>query len=141
MSWTPVGALLVVLGAWLGAASATPGATAQLPGPDGAPLYRAYCASCHGLSGRGDGPMAEYLRIPPTDLTHLTQRHGGTFDADAVARAIDGRTRIGSHGPSDMPVWGDAFSSSLAKGGEATLRERVQSLVRHIASLQARPAP
>ncbi len=84
--------------------------------------------------------MVEYLRIPPTDLTHLAQRHGGTFDEDAVARAIDGRTRIGAHGPSDMPVWGDAFSSSLARGGEAALRNRVRALVRHIASLQARPA-
>lgn len=111
------------------------------PAPDGAALYRTYCASCHGVSGRGDGPMAEYLRLPPTNLTALAPRHGGTFDHDAVAMAIDGRRRIGSHGPSDMPVWGDAFSSPLARGGDRLLRERVRAIVGHIASLQERPAP
>ncbi len=115
---------------------------AQPAGPDGAPLYRTYCASCHGLSGRGNGPMAEFLRVPPTDLTQLTRQHGGTFNDDEVARAIDGRSRIGSHGPSDMPVWGDAFSSSLARGGsELAYRDRVRAIVRHLASLQERPAP
>ncbi len=116
-------------------------AGAQPAAPDGAALYRTYCASCHGVSARGNGPMAEYLRVPPTDLTQLTARHGGTLDDDVVARSIDGRTRIGSHGPSDMPVWGDAFSSSLARGGELALRDRVRALVRHLASLQQRPAP
>jgi mono/diheme cytochrome c family protein len=116
-------------------------ASAQTPVPDGSKLYRTYCASCHGVSGRGNGPMAEFLRIPPTDLTQLTRQHGGTFDDDVVARSIDGRTRIGSHGPSDMPVWGDAFSSSLARGGEQTLRERVRAIVLYLSSLQQRPAP
>lgn len=115
--------------------------SAQPAAPDGAALYRTYCASCHGVSARGNGPMVEYLRVVPTDLTLLARRHGGTFDDDAVARAIDGRQRIGAHGPSDMPIWGDAFTSALARGGEAALRERLRVLVRHLASLQERPAP
>lgn len=114
---------------------------AQSAAPDGAQLYRNACASCHGVSGRGDGPMAEYLRVPPTDLTALTRRQGGTFNDDAVARAIDGRDRIGSHGSSEMPVWGDVFSSSLARGGEIALRERVRAIVRHLASLQVQERP
>jgi mono/diheme cytochrome c family protein len=109
-------------------------------GPDGAALYRVSCASCHGTSGRGDGPMADYLRVAPTDLTRLAQRHGGTYRADAVARAIDGRDRIGSHGPSDMLVWGDAFSPSLRGGNEAALRARISALVQYVATLQQQPA-
>jgi len=35
----------------------------------GARLYRRSCASCHGASGAGDGPAAEGLRPPPSDLT------------------------------------------------------------------------
>lgn len=112
----------------------------QPAAPNGAVLYRTYCASCHGVSGRGDGPMAEYLRVPAANLTHLAQRQGGTFRDESVARVIDGRERVGAHGPSDMPVWGDAFSSSLAQGGEALLRARVSALVRHLASIQERPA-
>jgi hypothetical protein len=109
--------------------------------PDGPALYRSYCASCHGLSGRGNGPMVEFLRVPPTNLTLLSRIHGGTFNEEAVAQAIDGRRRIGSHGPSDMPVWGDAFSSSLAQGGPEALRARVRAIVRHLESLQERQAP
>jgi mono/diheme cytochrome c family protein len=117
--------------------------SADAPGADGAKLYRTYCASCHGVSGRGDGPMAEYLRVPPTDLTALARRQRGAFDEEGVARAIDGRARIGSHGPSDMPVWGDAFSSSLARGGEMALQQRLRAIARHVATLQIqeRPAP
>ncbi len=35
----------------------------------GAELYRARCAGCHGLSGRGDGPAGAGLDPPPSDLT------------------------------------------------------------------------
>lgn len=109
--------------------------------PDGAALYRTYCASCHGVSGRGDGPMAEFLRVPAANLTQLARRQGGTFRDETVARVIDGRERVGAHGPSDMPVWGDAFSSALAQDGEVRLRARVNALVQHLASIQERPAP
>ena len=35
----------------------------------GASLYRARCASCHGDSGDGKGPIAAGLRVPPTNFT------------------------------------------------------------------------
>ena len=35
----------------------------------GAALYPAYCASCHGVEGHGDGPLAHDLSVPPADLT------------------------------------------------------------------------
>ena len=33
--------------------------------------FEAYCISCHGPSGRGNGPVAPTLRPPPKDLTAL----------------------------------------------------------------------
>ncbi len=46
---------------------------------DGATLYPQHCASCHGADGRGDGPAAKGLRIPPADLTqeHLWAHSDG----------------------------------------------------------------
>lgn len=32
-------------------------------------LFAANCTACHGASGRGDGPLAKSLPIPPADLT------------------------------------------------------------------------
>ena len=46
---------------------------------DGAALYPQHCAACHGAEGRGDGPTAKGLRIPPADLTaeHLWAHSDG----------------------------------------------------------------
>ena len=45
----------------------------------GADLYPQYCARCHGAVGRGDGPDAKGLPVPPADLTaeHLWAHSDG----------------------------------------------------------------
>ncbi len=45
----------------------------------GAALYPANCAACHGAGGRGDGPAAKGLAVPPADLTaaHLWMHSDG----------------------------------------------------------------
>jgi putative copper export protein/mono/diheme cytochrome c family protein len=35
----------------------------------GASLFQKNCTGCHGVQGRGDGPLAKSLAIPPADLT------------------------------------------------------------------------
>lgn len=82
------------------------------PPHQGAEQYARYCASCHGASGTGDGPVASELRTPPSDLTTITRRHGD-FDMSDVAAAIDGRRAVAAHGPREMPVWGAVFEAEL----------------------------
>lgn len=45
----------------------------------GAALYPTHCAACHGADGRGDGPAARTLPVPPADLTaaHLWEHADG----------------------------------------------------------------
>ena len=49
-----------------------------------------YCAPCHGLAARGDGPVARSLKTPPPDLTLLTKRYGGTFPRADVISFVTG---------------------------------------------------
>lgn len=77
----------------------------------GASLYRTHCASCHGIGGKGDGPVASSLKVEVPDLTRIAARHGGQFPEEQIQKIIDGRTTRPPHGPRDMPVWGDVFRS------------------------------
>ena len=80
---------------------------AQDPGI-GARIFLNECATCHGLQGRGNGPMSPVLLVPPSNLTTLTRRHDGMFPVQRVVNRIDGRDPLVSHG-SDMPIFGEFF--------------------------------
>jgi putative copper export protein/mono/diheme cytochrome c family protein len=45
----------------------------------GSAVYAANCVGCHGLAGRGDGPQAKTLLVPPANLTerHLWEHSDG----------------------------------------------------------------
>ena len=83
------------------------GAMAQ-DAAEGAEIYTRHCASCHGIDAAGKGPMSSVLLIQPSDLTTLTDRHGGVYPVERIVMRIDGRDPLVSHG-SPMPVYGDFF--------------------------------
>lgn len=72
---------------------------------DGRTAYLENCASCHGLDGKGDGPMARGLTTAPPDLTMIASRNGGVFPTDQVMSTIDGLDR-GEHFSAAMPEFG-----------------------------------
>ena len=119
-------------------ASAQQTSEAILGGSDGGSIYHTYCASCHGKEAKGDGPLADNLRIRPPDLTLLAKRNKGEFDADEVYRIIDGREPVKGHGGPDMPVWGDAFRQSHDGYSEQAVKARIDAIVQHLKSIQAR---
>ncbi|HSJ39706.1 MAG TPA: hypothetical protein VK955_01465, partial [Xanthobacteraceae bacterium] len=82
----------------------------------GGEVFHTYCASCHGTSARGDGPLASSMIRKPANLVEIAKRNGGVFPSDLVFRTIEGRQPIKGHGGPDMPVWGDAFSKSSEVG-------------------------
>jgi mono/diheme cytochrome c family protein len=132
-------ATLTIAGSVL--ASAPLGAQAQpSSSPTGDYLFRTYCASCHGNSAKGDGPLAESLRKRPADLTEIARRNKGVFPRDQVFRIIDGRQPVKGHGGANMPVWGDVFARSSEVHNEAAITERIEALVRYLEGLQARTA-
>jgi len=105
-------------------------------GVSGSYNYRTYCASCHGVDGRGDGPLAENLRFAPPDLTLLARKNGGRYPGDLVARVVDGRQPVDGHGGPDMPVWGDAFKNADTGFDNEKVKEKIRSVVAYLKTLQ-----
>jgi mono/diheme cytochrome c family protein len=75
----------------------------------GKELFTEYCASCHGVSGKGDGPAASSLRTSPADLTLLAMHNKGQFPSLRVMQAIKAGPSVPAHGSEVMPVWGPIF--------------------------------
>lgn len=102
--------------------------------------YMQACASCHGESGIGDGPLAELMTVPVPDLTTITQQNDGVFPMLEVIQVIDGRSGIRGHGY-PMPVWGDRFDAEVGDsagpyGSELVIRGRVLALATYLESIQ-----
>jgi hypothetical protein len=146
-SWFLVIALYVtVAGSGTGATPQSRSSTTQKPPDpekqqtlirslDGADLYRAYCASCHGKNGKGDGPVAPALKATVPDLTVIAKNNGGNFPAARVRRIIVGEGMIVSHGSREMPVWGPIFHQVEADIDRGPVR--LENLVKYLESLQS----
>lgn len=103
----------------------------------GSEMYKAYCAACHGTDGKGNGPAASALKVPPTDLSTLSKSNNGKFPAAKVAATIRGEADIPAHGSREMPVWGKLFWS-MSHGHEGEVQQRVRNLSSYIESLQSK---
>lgn len=102
---------------------------------EGKDLYVAYCASCHGLEGKGDGPVAAALKGPLADLRTIARRNQGKFPREAIeAMILEGKGARGAHGSEDMPVWGPVFRR-VEKDQDLGL-VRVRRLTDYLISLQ-----
>ncbi len=130
----------VALTASLVGFAVAPAAAQTDQAPTGAYLFRTYCASCHGPSAQGDGPLAAAMKRKPPNLTEILKRNDGVFPADKVFRIIDGRTKVAGHGGTDMPVWGDAFRRSIDGGDAASVKARIDALVAFLDTIQVRAA-
>src|ERR1051325_8460992 len=137
---------LCAIGLAIGATSVAAGAQAPnraVPplAPDsivGAVSFDLYCASCHGHSGKGDGPVAPSLWTPPADLTTLARLNGGTFPRARVLSYVEGSTRLEAvYGMPDMPVWGEILRALEASDVRA--RVRLSNLVAYVESIQVNP--
>jgi mono/diheme cytochrome c family protein len=115
---------------------AQPGSPIALVG--GAYSFRTYCASCHGVDAKGDGPLAENLRFHPPDLTLIAKRNGGEFPTEKVTQIVDGRKPLKGHGGTEMPVWGDALRNAETGYDEASVKAKIRDVVDYLKTVQAR---
>ena len=102
----------------------------------GKAMFDNYCAVCHGLDGKGDGPARPALKGTPEDLTLLAQKNGGKFPASHVAAKLR-EVNEAVHGSKEMPVWGPLLSS-VSGNSDAEVQMRISNLTRYIQSLQVK---
>lgn len=109
--------------------------------------FQERCAACHGVDGRGGGPVGNLFENPPKDLALISQRNDGVFPFGEVYEAIDGRREVRGHGTSDMPLWGRYFTDQVRLQGllnptplqeqeSKIVQGRILSLVYYIQSIQ-----
>ncbi len=105
------------------------------PAPmSGEQLYTAYCASCHGVDGKGNGPAAPALKTKLPDLTLMAKKKNGRYPEGDVFQVIKWGGGIVGHGSKEMPVWGTAFRT--LDHDEAEVNLRINSLIHYLESIQ-----
>jgi len=132
------GLLLAALSPMPGFAQGQPG-TFGLEDLSGAELYQRFCASCHGESGRGDGPVARTLVAAVPDLTQIRRRYNDIFPSEELRAIVDGRNLVTAHGTRAMPVWGYEFwwEEGADVEAEAAARNMIDRLLTYLRSIQS----
>jgi mono/diheme cytochrome c family protein len=131
------GALLYVV-TFAGAKGHSPVEQTQFPStyiPSGKTMFKDYCSACHGVDGKGGGPVTPMLKVPPPDLTTLAKRHGGKFPYEYVSSILRFGPGVAAHGSSDMPTWGPIFNF-MDKYNERSVQQRINNLTGYLATLQ-----
>jgi mono/diheme cytochrome c family protein len=125
-----IGAALLLVGMFVTGTSLAAAYRASLPNPvpatpaslvRGRQIYQANCASCHGVSGRGDGPAGFLLHPPPADLrVHMAAGHTDAQLFDWITHGVSG---------TGMPAFGQKLS-----------REDIWNVINYIRTFAAAPA-
>lgn len=85
-------------------------------------VFKFYCAQCHGLGGKGDGPnVTKDFPVTPRDFTSAKEMDK-LSDADMKNVILDGGPAV-SKSPL-MPPWGKTLTS-----------EQVDGLIKHLRKL------
>jgi mono/diheme cytochrome c family protein len=104
----------------------------------GKQMYNAYCAVCHGVDGKGNGPAAAALKDPPTNLVKLSRDNGGKFPDTHIYSVLQFGMENPAHGSKDMPIWGPALRS-LDRGSpspDMQEHQRLANLTSYLKSIQ-----
>lgn len=103
---------------------------------EGASIFRSYCAACHGVDGRGNGPASKALKQEVPDLTKLSQRNGGAFPAVHVRTIVmfGGDDLLPAHGSKQMPIWGPIFHE--LEFDQDLGNVRLENIVKYLESIQ-----
>ena len=126
--------LISVLFVWQSLHAGGQAKTLPIHTVNAAEIFHNYCAACHGVDGRGNGPAAQALKYKVPDLTQISKRGNGKFPIVRIRDIIDGRETLVGHGSREMPIWGPVFHQVDADQDLGNVR--TDNLAHYIESLQ-----
>lgn len=77
-------------------------------------LFKDNCASCHGVTGQGDGPLSVGLGTAPADLTQIAARRDGVWPMLEVMSILDGYLKA-TNPREDMPIIEDLLDNDMVE--------------------------
>ena len=104
---------------------------------EGKQMYKNYCAPCHGIDGKGNGPVAGALKSSPTDLTLLSRNNKGQFPDTHLVSVMEFGSNLPAHGSAQMPVWGPILGK-MNQMNAMDKQLRISNLSSYIKSLQVK---
>jgi mono/diheme cytochrome c family protein len=109
----------------------------KAPLNNGKQMYVNYCAPCHGVEGKGNGPAAAAMKRQPTNLAAMSRNNGGKFPSTHIASVLEFGAANPAHGTAEMPVWGPMLGSVDTATNDANVRAlRISNLSHYLQSLQ-----
>jgi hypothetical protein len=100
-------------------------------------MFTNYCALCHGVDARGDGPAAAALKMRPTDLTGMCRKNHGRFPDARIISVLEFGTEAPTRGSAEMPAWGPILGK-MNQVNTQDKRLRISNLSRYLESIQAK---
>lgn len=107
-------------------------------------LFLENCVACHGVTGRGDGPLSARLGTTPANLTQIAASRDGVWPMLEVMSILDGYLK--SVKPrEDMPIFedflgGDMDEFDTGNGSTILLPTKLIEMANYLETLQD-PAP
>jgi len=111
--------------------------TARIPANDGKAMYASYCATCHGIDGKGNGPLSSSLKRTPPNLTLLSRKNGGAYPSTRVVAVIGHGTSVSGHDKAGMPVWAPALDT-IDQNNKLDTPLRISNLSKYLETLQVK---
>lgn len=97
---------------------------------EGKALFETYCAVCHGMQGKGDGPISSKIPPPPSyhsdrlmqfapgRIFHVVTMGSGKMPSYASQVSADERWKIVTYVYTTLQKRGDASQPALARGSQ-----------------------
>jgi mono/diheme cytochrome c family protein len=102
----------------------------------GKQVFKDYCAACHGMDGKGNGPAVQFLKAPPPDLTTMAKRYNEKSVGLKLEAILSFGTESKAHGTLDMPTWGPMFRTLNPDKNNQVAKLRMYNLAEYVKSIQ-----